>query len=421
MPSNEEELKALFGLGGPNGAPSSANAPDSNISSANQPKPSDSPSTNSNASNALESRSGVILDSQPDAEITVQPTSQSALQSGAQPTAGPSVIQAANQDNGGTAASMDSQATTTMRLAPVSNSWINAFTRMHRIPVFKRVWLYLFLMACYTVVVDKIADATFPSSMIKEAGAAAYGSVVLGLLLVFRTNQANERWVEGRKLWGQLVNESRTFALKIRSFISVPDEEKWKMGELIISFSYALKHHLRGTTPSEPLPGIGKPSASDIKHLPVLVTSKIFDLLQSWRKAGHIDTAFLIQMEFQIKCFMDICGACERIKNSPLAVSYRAFMRQGIVLNLVAYPWYITPQYSVLWCMPLILIGTYFLIGLELIAEDVEEPFGHDGDDLPLDAICGNIRNSVSDILGMQKKLRFTRSSDAVSNDLLKQ
>jgi ion channel-forming bestrophin family protein len=314
-----------------------------------------------------------------------------------------------------------SQSITTVKLAPISSPWINAFTHMHRIPVFKRVWLYLFLMACYTVVVDKIADATFPSSMIKEAGAAAYGSVVLGLLLVFRTNQANERWVEGRKLWGQLVNESRNLTLKVRSFINVPDEEKFKMGELVISFAYALKHHLRGTNPSEPLPGIGKPSPSDIKHLPVLVTSKIFDLLQQWRKAGFIDTSFLIQMEFQIKIFMDVCGACERIKNSPLAVSYRAFMRQGIVLNLLAYPWYITPQYSVLWCLPLILIGTYFLIGLEMIAEDVEEPFGRDGDDLPLDAICATIRNSVSDILGLQKKLRFTRSSEAVKGDPLKQ
>lgn len=313
------------------------------------------------------------------------------------------------------------QSTTTLKLAPISNPWINAFTHMHRIPVFKRVWLYLFLMACYTVAVDKIADATFPSSMIKEAGAAAYGSVVLGLLLVFRTNQANERWVEGRKLWGQLVNESRNLTLKVRSFINVPDDEKNKMGELVISFAYALKHHLRGTTPSEPLPGIGKPGASEIKHLPVLVTSKIFDLLQEWRKAGFIDTAFLIQMEFQIKVFMDVCGACERIKNSPLAVSYRAFMRQGIVLNLLAYPWYITPQYSVIWCLPLILIGTYFLIGLEMIAEDVEEPFGRDGDDLPLDAICATIRNSVSDILGLQKKLRFTRSPEAVKGDPLKQ
>ena len=313
------------------------------------------------------------------------------------------------------------QSHTTVKLPPVTNSWVRAFTRMHRIPVFKRVWLYLFLMACYTVVVDKIADATFPSDMIKEAGAAAYGSVVLGLLLVFRTNQANERWVEGRKLWGQLVNESRNLTLKVRSFINVPDEEKYKMGELVISFAYALKHHLRGTTPSEPLPGIGKPSPSDIKHLPVLVTSKIFDLLQVWRKAGHIDNLFLIQMEYQIKIFMDVCGACERIKNSPLAVSYRAFMRQGIVLNLLAYPWYITPQYSVIWCLPLILIGTYFLIGLELIAEDVEEPFGRDGDDLPLDAICATIRNSVSDILGMHKRLRFTRSGEAVSGDVLKQ
>lgn len=311
--------------------------------------------------------------------------------------------------------------TASLRLVPIHDPWINAFLKMHRIPVFRRVWLYLTLMAVYTIVVDKVADATFPSSMIKEAGAAAYGSVVLGLLLVFRTNTANERWTEGRKLWGQLVNDSRNFSLKLRAFVGVPEEEKFKMGELIISFSYALKHHLRGTSPSEALPGIGKLVPTDVKSMPVYVAGKIYDLLGQWKTAGFIDTLVLIQLENQIKAFMDVCGACERIKNSPLAVSYRAFMRQGIVLNLVAYPWYITPQYSVAWCLPLILIGSYFLIGLELIAEDVEEPFGKDGDDLPLDTICATIRGTVMDILGMHKKLRFTRSSEAPTGDLLKQ
>ncbi|MBX9724549.1 MAG: hypothetical protein K2X81_24290, partial [Candidatus Obscuribacterales bacterium] len=113
-------------------------------------------------------------------------------------------------------------------------------------------------------------------------------------------------------------------------------------------------------------------------------------------------------------------GGCERIKNSPIAVSYRAFMRQGILLNLIMIPWILDTTYSLLWCLPIILVGTYFMIGLELIAEDIEEPFGKDGDDLPLDSICGTIRGTVTDILSLHRALKYTQSAEGPVLDPLK-
>lgn len=297
--------------------------------------------------------------------------------------------------------------------------WLLAFTRFHRIPVFKRVWLYLLIMALYTAAVDQFLDRTLPNSVLKEAGAAAYSSVVLGLLLVFRTNTAYERWNDGRKLWGQLVNDSRNICFKVKAFTAVPEMDKILFGQLVISFAYALKHHLRQSTPSEPLPGLG-PNLARTKHLPINVTTKIFDMLQSWKQAGYIDSLTLLQLDYHIRAFMDICGGCERIKNSPIAVSYRAFMRQGIVLNLLVIPWFLAPEFSLLWCLPLILMGTYFLIGLELIAEDIEDPFGYDGDDLPLDTICGTIRTTVSEIIGLHRHLKFTQSIERPAVDPLK-
>lgn len=294
----------------------------------------------------------------------------------------------------------------------IASGWLLAFTRIHKIPVFKRVWLYLFCMLVYTILVDLFMDRSMGHNVIKEAGAAGFTSVVLGLLLVFRTNTAYERWSEGRKLWGQLVNDSRNLAFKVRSFITVPELEKMRFGQLIISFSYALKHHLRNTSPSEPLPGLER-SKHEIKHLPMHVTGRLFDHLHSWKQAGYVDMLTLVQFENQLKAFMDICGGCERIKNSPIAVSYRAFMRQGIIINLLIIPWFLG-EYSLLWVLPLILMGTYFLVGLELIAEDVEEPFGSDGDDLPLDTICSTIRTSVTDILGLQRQLKYTITADTM-------
>ncbi|MBA4078232.1 MAG: hypothetical protein C0508_24610, partial [Cyanobacteria bacterium PR.023] len=97
------------------------------------------------------------------------------------------------------------------------------------------------------------------------------------------------------------------------------------------------------------------------------------------------------------------------------------FMRQGIALNLLALPWYIEPEFNYWMSLPLILIGSYFLIGLELIAEDIEEPFGKDGDDLPLDTICATIEGTVNDILQLNRSQKFTTSFRKPRIDPLKE
>jgi putative membrane protein len=291
---------------------------------------------------------------------------------------------------------------------------------MHKIPVFKRVWLYLAMMTVYTVVVD-IVELNFPVNLFKEASSVgAYGGIVLGILLVFRTNSAYERWWEGRKLWGQLMNDSRNLCLKVRSLVHISDAEKMQFGELVISFAYALKHHLRGTVPSEPLPGVGEIDYTDSKHVPLYITKKIYEKLAEWQIRGAISEINMLIIDQHIRALMDICGACERIKSSPIAVSYRAFMRQGIALNLLAWPWYLTTLFPVQWTLPPMLIGAYFMIGIELIAEDIEEPFGKGGDDLPLDDICSNIKTTVGTILLVEPEQKFTRSMEKPRLDLLK-
>ncbi|MFO0851106.1 MAG: bestrophin family ion channel [Gemmataceae bacterium] len=80
---------------------------------------------------------------------------------------------------------------------------------------------------------------------------------------------------------------------------------------------------------------------------------------------------------------MDVCGACERIKTSPIPLSYRSLLRHGLLLYLLSTPWLIADQLG--WAtVPVMTLMTYFLLGIELTAEEVEEPFGRDGDDLAL-------------------------------------
>jgi putative membrane protein len=190
--------------------------------------------------------------------------------------------------------------------------------------------------------------------------------------------------------------------------VSISTAQKVRFGELVVSFAYALKHHLRETVPSKPLPGVGALSQDENEHLPLHICDRIYATICGWKETGVIDGDVFQSLDQHARTLMDVCGGCERIKSSPIAVSYRAFMRQGIALNLLIWPWYLTQHFALCWSLPPLLIGTYFLIGIELIAEDIEDPFGYGGDDLPLDNICVDIKKTAGRVLDVQCQQKFT-------------
>jgi ion channel-forming bestrophin family protein len=96
---------------------------------------------------------------------------------------------------------------------------------------------------------------------------------------------------------------------------------------------------------------------------------------------------------------MNICGACERIHKTPISISWRRFIRQLLGIYLLSLPWAIEEDMGY-WSVPVMLLISYFMVGMESIAEDVEQPFGTDEDDLKLDEICENIKASVLEIIG---------------------
>ena len=106
----------------------------------------------------------------------------------------------------------------------------------------------------------------------------------------------------------------------------------------------------------------------------------------------------VLWLDPHVRGLMDVCGACERILHSPIPQSYRALLRHGLVLYLVSAPWFVADQLGY-WSVPAIGILTYFLLGIELTAEVVENPFGTEGDDLELASYCETIRRSLDQIV----------------------
>lgn len=279
----------------------------------------------------------------------------------------------------------------------MAKSWVESISTFHRAPVFKQVAIVLTPYCLYVAIVYLLDRYLIGDWLSIRSNFHALLGTVLGLLLVFRTNTAYDRWWEGRKLWGQLVNESRNLAIKIQSCVRAPEVERQLLGVKLISFSFALKGHLRDDVRLNELPGFS--NDSDLpRHVPAYVSRCLYEQFERWRTQQQLDGFEMLFLDRHASALMDICGGCERIRKTPIAASYRWFLRQSVGIYLLTLPWGLVDDFQV-WVIPAVSLIGYFMIGIELIAEDIEEPFGTGADDLKLDELCHGIETSVSDIL----------------------
>ncbi len=225
---------------------------------------------------------------------------------------------------------------------------------------------------------------------------------VMSILLVFRTNTAYDRWWEARKQWGTLTNSSRTLAIKMNAFLDKEDKvNRSFFRKSIPLFADTLFAHLRSNKTRFMLDEIDHPefeSLDDQKHGPNQVAAMIVERANNLYKEGIISGDQLIVINAELQSFTDVCGACERIKNTPIPMSYSSFIKKFIFIYVLTLPvGYVSSMgYFVIAAVPFIF---YVMASLELIAESIEDPFGVDPDDLPIEKIGENIRAHVAEIL----------------------
>ncbi len=234
-------------------------------------------------------------------------------------------------------------------------------------------------------------------------------SLVLGALLVFRTNTAYARWWEARTLWGGLVNASRNFAIKVTTLARLDESDIADVRRNLIAFPIALRNHLRdGAAAIEQIDeDIG---AVKWDHLPSGIVQEIYVVLAQGMSHQKLDGDILRVLDSDLAKLMDICGGCERIHRTRIVRSYRIFARQCILLFLLPLPWGIAHDFG-WWTVPITTMTAYFMLGLEIVAEHVEEPFGMDEDDLDLDTLCNKIRESVEEIFNHASTSKLSQLS----------
>lgn len=222
---------------------------------------------------------------------------------------------------------------------------------------------------------------------------------VLSLLLVFRTNTAYDRWWEGRKKWGEMVNDTRSLAIKI-SVSNGTSDDKAFFKQMIVDYAHTLKWHLRKQ--SEKLQhNMDDETYNSFKtasHKPSFIAQRMYERLHKMRKEDSISENDYLMLDTNLNNFSNITGACERILNTPMPYSYSIFLKKFIFIYVVTLPigFVSTFQYGTILISVFIF---YVLVSMELLAEEIEDPFGMDDNDLPLDELCGKIKANIEDLL----------------------
>jgi ion channel-forming bestrophin family protein len=279
-------------------------------------------------------------------------------------------------------------------------NWFNLIFSLNKSDTIRILWkqlIFISLLATLIIMLlhllpkahqDQLSDYT------KEL-TAIYSLIgfVMSLLLLFRTNGAYDRWWEGRKLWGAIVNDCRSGFLKITIRIS-SEEDKKEFERLFNLYIYNAKNNLRANKNSLVFQKYENPSKD---NSPVLVMKLIYIKLRALEKQGELSQGDLIQIDVNLNGLIASLGGCQRIKNTPIPFSYSIFIKKFIFLYVITLP--IVFFHFDYWAVLITAFVFSALVSMEVLAEEIEDPFGTDANDLPLDQICQTIKQDLNNII----------------------
>ncbi len=238
-------------------------------------------------------------------------------------------------------------------------------------------------------------------------------SVVLGLLLVFRTNTAYDRFWEGRKLWGGLINTVRNLARTI--YVSIEEkttddrEAKITNLRLLVAFAVATKLHLRSLPVNEDLghlmPLVYYEKLKKMNNPPLEIAFWISDYLQRQYEQKKINSYQLIALFQLLDKLVDILGGCERILKTPIPLAYNIHLKQLLLIYCITLPFQLVDELH-FWTPIFVILISFTVFGIEAIGIEIENPFGFDKNDLPLEQICETMEKNIEDLISLSPHTR---------------
>ena len=281
-------------------------------------------------------------------------------------------------------------------------NWFGLIFKFHKSDTFRKMIWVLIFMALYSSAIVFV-ELNYQEQFGFKSTITIHSLLgfVIGLFLVFRTNSAYDRWWEGRKQWGAMVNNTRNFAIKINAIAPQETEALSYFQTMVPNYVYAFKEHLRKGVDFNEITGLNDEEInrySEVVHVPNAIAKDLYTKLHELYRKGIVSGDQLITLDKELKSFTDILGACERIRNTPIPYSYSMFLKKFICVYTATMPFGLVFDFGWL-TVPITIFVLYVFGSIEIIAEEIEDPFGMDTNDLPTDDLAAKIRANLREIL----------------------
>jgi len=248
----------------------------------------------------------------------------------------------------------------------------------------------------------KITLTTIPFSLI---------GLPIAIFLGFRNNAAYDRFWEGRKLWGELVHKCRSLSRQCLGLIDYAApacsadglaDLRVRMIYRAIAFAQATRDLLRGqATDSAMAQLLRQEEFAQMERAcnkPNFLMQRMGMDLRQCLKEGRIDPCLAASIDATFSAMTAAGASCERVRNTPIPFSYTLLLHRTAYIYCFLLPFGLVD--SIGYMTPIVVaIVAYTFFGLDALGDEIEEPFGIDANDLPLDAICRAIEIDLREAL----------------------
>lgn len=258
---------------------------------------------------------------------------------------------------------------------------------------------------CFMIIYASLVSCLcylFPS-LVLPIGPFEYGGLIMGLILVFRINSGYDRWWEARKLWGNVVNQTRNLTILLVNYTKQgPDDWIHKTTNMISALPYLMKDHLREQTNLQSVSDLldvkNLRALGESKHHPIILASMMTAELQTARNRYELDDFVFLRAQAQVEQLIDAQGACERILKTPIPFVMAVKSRRFILFFLLMLPFALA-EISLLISPFIAGMVSYAIFSLDQIGLELQNPFSQSNlSHLPLDHICKTIENNIKEI-----------------------
>lgn len=268
--------------------------------------------------------------------------------------------------------------------------------------ILSKVMPQLMIIFAFSIVVFLLHGKVYDIKIQLNPAIFTLIGVSLAIFLGFCNTASYDRYWEGRKLWGKLVNDTRSLTRQILTIVETNDqvtiEKKQEFVKMISAFCWALNYELRGKTETDQLERLlSKEQVDFLKQCqfkPVMIMNMMGEWLNEMKNQKAMDSMVLTTLDFQLNQLSEIVGGCERILNTPVPFVYHVLLHRTVYIYCFLLPYGLVD--AVGWMMPvLVLFISYTFISLDAVVDEIGEPFGEEANDLALNAICRTIEFSI--------------------------